>query len=68
MLDVSVAWFKCIEFECTEMIVLPRIRDAIVYVIPHGLLHKGNMLLGVGMVLWDAKVYVRPRALSLFFS
>jgi hypothetical protein len=50
------------------MIVLPRIRDAIVYVIPHGLLHKGNMLLGVGMVLWDAKVYVRPRALSLFFS
>jgi hypothetical protein len=50
------------------MIALPRIRDAIVYVIPCELLLKGNTLLGVGMVLWNANVYVMPRELSLFFS
>jgi hypothetical protein len=50
------------------MITLPRIRDAIVYVIPHGLPLKRNMLLGVGMVLSDATVYVMPRELSLFFN
>jgi hypothetical protein len=50
------------------MIASPRIRDAIVYVIPRGLPLEGNTLLGVGMVLWDANVYVRPRELSLFFS
>jgi hypothetical protein len=50
------------------MITLLRIRDIIVYVIPRGLSLKGNTLLGVGMVLWDAKVYVIPHDLSLFFS
>jgi hypothetical protein len=43
------------------MITLPRIRDAIVYIIPRELPLKGNTLLGVGMVLWDANVYVIPR-------
>jgi hypothetical protein len=42
------------------MITLPRVRDAIVYVILHELSCKGNKWTGVGMVLWDANVYVRP--------
>jgi hypothetical protein len=42
------------------MIALPRVRDVIVYVIPRELPLKGNTLLAVGMVLWDANVYVRP--------
>jgi hypothetical protein len=50
------------------MIALPKIRDTIVYVIPRGLSLKGNTLLGVGVVLWDANVYVIPCELSLFFS
>jgi hypothetical protein len=50
------------------MITFPRIRDVIVNVIPHELSLKGNTLLGVGMVLWDANVYVILRELSLFFS
>jgi len=29
---------------------------------------KDNLLEGLGLVLWDANVYVRPRELSLFFS
>jgi hypothetical protein len=42
------------------MIALPRVRDVIVYAIPRVLLLKGNMMLAVGTVLWDANVYVRP--------
>jgi hypothetical protein len=41
------------------MIGLPRVRDVIVYVISRELPLKGNTLLAVGMVLWDANVYVR---------
>ncbi len=39
---------------------MPRIRDDNVNAIPHELPLKGNKLLAVGMVLWDANVYVRP--------
>jgi len=46
------------------MIALPRVRDAIVYAIPHELSCKGNKCTGLGMVLWDANVYVIPRELS----
>jgi len=46
------------------MIALPRVRDAIVYVIPRELSCKGNKCTGLGMVLWDANIYVIPRELS----
>jgi hypothetical protein len=46
------------------MIALPRVRDAIVYVIPHELSYKGNKCTGLGMVLWDTNVYVIPCELS----
>jgi hypothetical protein len=36
------------------MIALPKVRDAIVYVIPRELSCKGNKWTRVGMVLWDA--------------
>jgi hypothetical protein len=64
MLDVWVTWFKCIEFESTNIIALPRVRDAIFYVIPHELSCKGNKCTGLGMALWDANVYVILRELS----
>jgi len=57
------------------MIVLPRIRDTCVYLRPCELSSffvtltlKDNFLKGLGLVLWDANVYVRPRKLSLMFK
>jgi hypothetical protein len=46
------------------MIALPRVRDAIVYVIPCELSCKGNKCTELGLVLWDANVYVIPCELS----
>jgi hypothetical protein len=46
------------------MVALPRVRDAIVYVIQHELSCKGNKCTGLGMVLWNANVYVISRELS----
>jgi hypothetical protein len=63
LLGVLFAWFKSIEFESVKMIVLPRVRDAIVYVIPRKLSYKGNKCTWLGMVLWDANVYVILREL-----
>jgi hypothetical protein len=57
------------------MIALSRCRDTCVYVKPrelslffNTLTFKGNLLEGLGLVLWDANVYVKLRELSLFFS
>jgi hypothetical protein len=46
------------------MIALPKVRDAIVYVISRELSYKGNKCTGLDIVLWDANVYVILRELS----